>query len=65
MEVKYQSNLDASVFIEMEYTEENLKTIQDAVLQKQLENPDNPIYFDGIITFNSGEENEGIDQSAS
>ncbi len=51
MKVRYQSNLDPTVFIEEDYTEENLKKIQELVLQKQLENPYNPVYFDGSIIF--------------
>lgn len=56
MKVRYQSDLDPTVFIEEEYSEENLKKIQDAVLQKQLENPENPVYFQGTISFPEGAE---------
>jgi len=61
MNVKYQSNLDPAISIEMEYTVENLAIIQAKVLEKQLENPGNPVYFDGTISFVEGLENAGID----
>ncbi len=61
MRIRYESNVNPDIVFEEDYSEENLKILQERILQKQLENPDDPAYFNGTVQILEGSTDARID----